>query len=174
MLKMNSSTFAVLIGCLILLTDLLSKYFIQHSLPLMNYHLTEYPYGGIGIFRNFFGIEFSITHAINLGAAWGMFSEWQIYLLFLRIFIIAGVAIYAVFFNLNHSRDIPLALILAGATGNVLDFFIYGHVVDMLHFVLWGYEYPVFNVADSAIFIGIVWLFILSWRDNEQPTPITH
>lgn len=171
---LNSRYIAVLIGSIVLLADFFTKYFIQLSLPLMNHHLTEYPYGGIGVFRDFLGIEFSITHAINLGAAWGMFSEWQIYLLFIRIFIIAGVAIYAVFFNVNQSRDIPLALILAGACGNVVDFFIYGHVVDMLHFVLWGYEYPVFNLADSAIFIGIVWLFILSWRDNEQPTPITH
>jgi signal peptidase II len=164
----------VVIGSVVLLADFFTKHLIQYSLPLMNHHLTEYPYGGIGVFRDFFGIEFSITHAINLGAAWGMFSDWQIYLLFLRIFIIASVAIYAVFFNAIRSRDIPLALILAGAIGNVLDFFIYGHVVDMLHFVLWGYEYPVFNVADAAIFTGIVWLFILSWKDNEQPTPTTH
>lgn len=167
MSKYKKIFLTVLIASVVLLADFFTKFWVQNTLPLMNSHLSEYPYGGIGIFQNFLGIQLSITHATNHGAAWGMFSEWQIYLLFVRVAIIAGVILYALIFNKIRSRDIPLTLIIAGATGNVLDFFLYGHVVDMIHFVFWGYEYPVFNLADSAIFIGIVWLFILSWQENK-------
>ena len=42
---------------------------------------------------------------------------------------------------------------------------------DMLHFVLWGYDFPVFNVADSAIFLGICALFIMSWLEDPASRP---
>lgn len=161
MTYLNSHFKAVGIGFIILLADLLTKFLIQHNLPLTSLHYAEYPYGGIAVFRDFAGIEFTIVHAINRGAAWGMFAEWQTVLLFIRFLIITGIVIYA-FLNKKKEYDIPLALIVAGAFGNVVDFFLYGHVVDMFHFIFWGYEYPVFNLADSSIFIGIAWLLILS------------
>lgn len=133
-----------------------------------------YPYGGIGIFENFFGIEFSISHQINRGAAWGTFSEFQIYLLYLRIALILGLLVYTVGFNKKAFWNVPLALIIAGATGNVLDYFIYGYVVDMLHFVLWGYDFPVFNIADSSIFIGISWLLLLTGKEATYYGHFTH
>jgi signal peptidase II len=121
-----------------------------------------YPYGGIGIFKNLWGIEFSINHMTNKGAAWGLFGHYQLPLLIFRMGLIGGLGVYLFCFNRRFSWQIPLMLILAGAIGNVLDYFLYGHVVDMLHFVLWGYDFPVFNLADSAITIGISSLFLLS------------
>ena len=147
------------LGLAILFFDMLSKFFIQRFLPTMSYDTLWYPYGGIGIFRNLLGIEFSINHITNKGAAWGMLADFQEYLLFLRIACILGIVIYMLFYNQNRTLNFPCALIIAGAIGNVLDFFIYGHVIDMFHFVFWGYSYPVFNIADSAIFIGVFWLF---------------
>jgi signal peptidase II len=151
---------AFCVGFFVFLADCLSKFLTYHHLPLM--HGSWYPYGGIGIFKNFLGIEFSISHQINRGAAWGILAEYQVSLLYLRIVLILALLIYLLFFNKNRSWEIPFALILAGAFGNVLDYFLYGHVVDMLHFILWGYDFPVFNLADTAIFIGISWLFIIS------------
>lgn len=156
----------VYIGIFVLVLDMASKYLTQSHLPLMQYHW-HYPYGGIGVFKDFFGIEFSISHQINRGAAWGAFSDFQVPLLYLRIVLILGLVVYAVGFNKRPSWNIPLALIVTGAAGNVLDYFIYGHVVDMLHFVLWGYDFPVFNIADSAIFIGISWLLLISGCEKE-------
>lgn len=158
---------AFIFGFLIFLIDFLSKYWIQLHLPQMNFY-PFYPYGGIGVFENFFGIEFSITHAINRGAAWGIFSQWQDYLIFVRLFMVFGIFIYLYFFNKRPFWEIPFAIIIAGALGNIVDYFLYGHVIDMFHFVFWGYDYPVFNVADASIFIGIVWLFILSWQEERK------
>ena len=155
--------FPWLLGCLILLADFLSKAWTHAHLPRMSEATPFYPYGGIPIFKNFLGIEFSISHTINKGAAWGLGAEYQTPLLYLRIFLILMLFGYVLLGDKKPLFVYPMVLILAGALGNVMDYFIYGHVVDMFHFVLWGYDFPVFNIADSSIFLGIVWLILLSY-----------
>lgn len=150
--------------------DFVSKYLTNAYLPIMQRNWLWYPYGGIGVFKNFYGIEFSLSHQINRGAAWGMLADYQLPLLCLRIALIVFLTIYALFFNKHTNWGIPMALIIAGATGNVVDYFIYGHVVDMLHFVLWGYDFPVFNFADSAIFIGVTSLIVISSLKSNSST----
>lgn len=166
-MSLLNKKFLPLYVCLAVLGgDIVSKYFTHTYLPVMNRSWLWFPYGGIPVFKNFFGVEFSISHQVNRGAAWGALSEYQIPLLYLRITLITLLVLYAFFFNKHHNRRIPIALIIAGALGNVVDYFLYGHVVDMFHFVLWGYDFPVFNLADSAIFIGISSLMILSFLES--------
>lgn len=155
------------IGLFVFFADFFSKYWIYRHVPIVDDYLYQYPYGGIGVFQNFFGVEFSINHATNRGAAWGLLSQFQLYLLIFRMLLILGLFVYVFFYNKRREWQVPFALIIAGAFGNVIDFFLYGHVIDMFHFVLWGYDYPIFNVADSAIFIGIFWLFLSSWCDKK-------
>jgi signal peptidase II len=57
-------------------------------------------------------------------------------------------------------------MILAGAVGNVFDCIVYGHVIDMFCFIFWGYIYPVFNIADAAIFCGILMLLLETTRSK--------
>lgn len=153
-----------IVGLSVFLIDAISKYLVVEYIPKTMSGNFWYPYGGIGVFQNFFGIEFSINHVVNYGAAWGSFSDHQNLLLYLRIFLVAGILAYLRFYNKNRSYEIPFSLIVAGAVGNIIDVFIYGHVIDMFHFVFFGFDYPVFNIADSAIFIGIAWLMLLSWK----------
>src|ERR1700733_9733117 len=152
---MNLPIISLFIGSMVLMLDILTKYLTQAYIPLVNYFQYSYPYRGIPIFENVGGIEFSIVHTVNSGAAWGVLSEFQFYLLLFRIFLILGIGVFLLFFNQRPILSVSLSPVMAGAIGNVLDFFIYGHVIDMFHFVFWGYDYPVFNVADSAICIGI-------------------
>ncbi len=157
---MPYALFFVLLGL-----DQVSKFVTHHFLPLMSHSTPWYPYGGIGVFQNFFGIEFSINHATNRGAAWGAFADYTSLLMLLRLGLIAGIFLY--FLKASGVKKSALALILAGAVGNVIDVFIYGHVIDMFHFILWGYDYPVFNVADSAIFCGVILYFFASKREKH-------
>lgn len=161
----------LLLGIFILTADILSKYLVQLYLPIVDGYHPEYPYGGIGVFKDFFGIEFSICHTINKGAAWGILGNFQHTLLVVRIILILGVIAYLGFFNKDKSRQIPLVLIISGALGNILDYFRYGHVVDMFHFVLWGYDFPVFNLADTAIFLGVCWMMLLSFSMKTSAVP---
>jgi len=157
----------LIITVLVIALDFLTKWLTQSHIPYSNEGHSVYPFGGIPIFENFFGIQFAIIHNINRGAAWGVFWEWQHVLLVLRILLIICLMIYAVK-NKNRVADIPLALIIGGAVGNVIDYFVYGHVVDMLQFVFWGYHYPTFNLADAAIFLGIVSLLIINFKKHPS------
>lgn len=157
------------LALLVLGADIVTKYLTQAYLPVMQRDWLWYPYGGIGIFKNFLGIEFSLSHQINHGAAWGILKQYQMPLLYARIALISALLVYVLFLNKNSTLNIPLGLIIGGAIGNVIDYFLYGHVIDMIHFVLWGYDFPVFNVADSAICIGIFWMIIASALENPSP-----
>ena len=142
----------------ILLLDIVTKWLTVQYLPHMCTAPCVYPYGGIAIFSNFLGVEFSLSHMTNRGAAWGLFGDHQELLLIFRAIVILFLIGYLLFRSPPLKVKIGLFLVVAGGIGNILDYFIYGHVIDMFHFVLWGYDFPIFNVADISIFLGVVWL----------------
>ena len=142
----------------LLAADVGLKAYIHRHIPTVSASAPIYPYGGIAVFRNWHGIDFSIVHVINRGAAWGFFSSLQQYLLYARMAIIGGLLSWLFFVQASSYRKFHVMLITVGALGNVIDYFLYGHVVDMFYFIFWGYSYPVFNFADSLIFLGIVFL----------------
>lgn len=152
-----------LLGSFVLLIDWLTKLLTYTKIPLIQSNSLWMSHREIPIFKDFFGIDFSLSHVANKGAAWGAFSEYQNYLLMLRIGLIIAMIVYLFFFNKNKNRILPLTLVISGAIGNVVDFFLYGHVIDMFHFVLWGYDFAVFNCADACITIGIGWLFLVTY-----------
>ena len=120
------------------------------------------------LFSDILGISFQITHASNTGAAWGIFANFPHALVVLRLVLIASLVIYLACYNTKKEWQMPLILIVSGAFGNVIDFFIYGYVIDMIQINLWGYDYPVFNIADSSICIGSLWLLVLSFFDTTK------
>src|SRR5262245_32927769 len=117
---LRSRFLPALIGIAVFVVDVITKYLTHTHLPLMNRHTLWYPYGGIGVFKDFLGIEFSITHQINHGAAWGVLSNYQLPLLYFRIALVAALLFYAIFVNKHKGWSIPLALIISGAAGNIL------------------------------------------------------
>lgn len=149
----------IILALLLLAADAGLKAYVHSHIPTIHASLPVYPFGGIGIFRDWHGIDFSIVHLGNKGAAWGAFASLQHYLLYVRVAIIGGLLTYLLFVKTSAYRKFSLMLITIGALGNVVDFFIYGHVIDMFYFIFWGYSYPVFNIADSLIFVGIMLLF---------------
>lgn len=153
---------ALIASLLIFVADFASKSWVQalsendpHSLPQVIVH-------------NFFGIHAQITHATNSGAAWGIFADFPTLLVIFRLLLIALLVVYLIGYNTKPKWQIPLACIISGALGNVVDFFIYGSVIDMIQVNLWGYDYPIFNIADSSIFIGSFWLLILSLFEKNR------
>jgi signal peptidase II len=163
----TSKFFAFAVGFFVLFIDQITKWLTVHYLAPIDSATYIYPYGGIGIFKNFLGIEFSINQMTNKGAAWGILSGYQIPLVYFRICLIGVLFFYFCLNKKNRFFQIPFMLIIAGALGNVIDYFLYGHVIDMLHFVLWGFDFPIFNVADSAISIGVFSLFMLSFFERK-------
>lgn len=155
---------ALPIFCIDYVTKALTSFFIQ---PI-EYASTLFPFGGIPIFQNFFVIDFCLNNVGNRGAAWGVFGSMQEGLLIFRMVVIIGLFGYLVFSPKSKPHHFPLTLVIAGALGNVVDYFIYGHVIDMFHFIFWGYSYPVFNIADSAIFCGVAWMLLQSLKQKKS------
>jgi signal peptidase II len=168
-LKKVSSKVALLLGLALFLfaLDFFSKWATVQFIQPIALSPPSYPYGGIGVFRDFFGIDFALNFAVNKGAAWGVLSSFQKSLLAFRIVVVAGLIGLLIFAKQALSRQIAFVLIIAGAVGNILDYFIYGHVIDMFHFIFWGYSFPIFNVADSCIFCGIAWMLLESFFQKK-------
>ena len=108
---------------------------------------------------------FDVVLVYNPGAAFSFLSSasgWQ------RWFFVAlagAVSVWLIVLIRRHARErwLPLsfALILGGAIGNVIDRVMYGAVIDFLYFHIGRYGWPAFNVADSAISVGVC---ILLWE----------
>jgi signal peptidase II len=140
-----------LIAAAVLLLDRLAKWAVASNIPLHD-SVTIIP----GCFR--------LTHVENTGAAFGLFAEsaaqWKIGAL-VSFSVIALMVVSALLWKHSHSwstTTIGLSLILGGATGNLWDRMLTGHVVDFLDFYVGSYHWPAFNVADSAIVIGAILL----------------
>ena len=118
----------------------LSSLIINHSISINNF--------------------FNLTLAFNYGAAFSFLSDaggWQRYFLS----IVAAIAsVFIIFMIKKHKNELytalGLSLILGGALGNLFDRLFLGHVTDFLYFHFNDYYWPAFNVADSAITIGVV------------------
>lgn len=101
---------------------------------------------------------FNIVYVENIGSAFGMFKSLG------NIFFIAVAALTMVFVTVLIIKDkdnrLSFSLILGGATGNLTDRIIRGYVIDFLDVYAGRYHWPAFNVADSALTIGIFLLLI--------------
>jgi signal peptidase II len=124
---------------LLIVVDAMSKFFAQ-----------QLPPAGVFLF-DCLGVRFSLDFVTNTGVAWGLFQGFPLFLLLLRVGIIAGFIFYL--FS-NRTLSIPFLLILSGAIGNVIDLVCYGHVIDFLHVCFFKWSFPVFNFADSCISVG--------------------
>jgi signal peptidase II len=108
----------------------------------------------------------SLSHVRNRGAAFGLLSDWNLpyqSLLLSALSLVALTAIAIYFVRLPATARLPrlaLALVLGGAIGNVLDRLRLGYVVDFVHVYWREYQWPDFNLADSAITIGVALLVI--------------
>ncbi len=156
----------IVFGMMLLFFDFITKAYVYHIFPF-NHSAGGVDSFSVPVFSHFFGIDFFISLATNTGAAWGIFENFQIFLVTMRIVVIVGLFIYLFFINRYGGYDFPLVLIIAGALGNIIDFFLYGFVVDFLHFVFWGAQFPIFNFADTWITIGVCLLMLLSYLKSR-------
>lgn len=138
-----------------LIIDIVSKLVVSN---LMNV------YDSIVIIKDFF----YITYVRNTGAAWSMFAG-KTWLLIGVSLIIIGLICFYIYKNKPKSKKemVGYSLVLGGAIGNFLDRIIYGYVIDFFDFYIFGYDYPIFNMADVFIVIGVMILILCVWRDKD-------
>jgi len=115
--------------------------------------------------------NFSITYAHNYGAAFSFLSDaggWQRWFFaVLAIAVSIGIVIYlSKLKNEEKLLAVSLSLILGGAIGNIIDRVLYGYVIDFLDVYYQVYHWPIFNIADSAITVGVGLMLIESFMEK--------
>lgn len=119
----------------------------------------------IKIINNFF----YLTYVQNKGAAFSILIGYRYILI-----IIAFIFLYYLYKcikkqkNLNKLEIISYGLLLGGIIGNLIDRIIYGYVIDYFDFMIFNYNFPIFNLADSFIVIGCIILVINSYLKGED------
>lgn len=114
----------------------------------------------------------NLTLVYNRGAAFGFLNDaggWQ-NIFFMGVALVACAAIVYFLFRLRPNDvvvAIGLSLIFGGAAGNLIDRFLYGYVIDFVDVYYGSWHWPAFNVADSAISLGAISLFIDAFRTKK-------
>ena len=156
---------AILALC-VLICDQVSKWFVRRDI---------FPGDEIAIIPGFF----NLTYRVNTGAAWSMFTGNNG--LLATVALAALVVLYLARHHFNahlFGGQMAFGLIFGGIVGNLTDRLLPGRpagVVDFLHFYMARrgtsdyYDFPAFNVADSAICTGVALIFIINWREEPKP-----
>lgn len=112
---------------------------------------------------------FYITNVRNTGAAWSILEGKQTFFIIIT-FIAIAVFVYLLYKDRNKSKLLTISylLIISGAIGNLIDRITNAYVVDFLDFYIFGYDFPVFNVADSFLTIGVILIFIYSFLEYRS------
>ena len=152
MQKSHKNYFLFTLGLIV--ADQLSKWLAYKYLGLVSYDITSF---------------LALTFAQNYGAAFSFLADsggWQRYFLS-AVSAVASVLLIIWIFKTNPNRKLKLnalVLILAGAFGNMIDRMLNGFVVDFIDLHYGSFNFPIFNLADSFISIGVV---LLIWSDKK-------
>lgn len=127
----------------ILVIDQLTKWFIQSSMSLGE---------SFDVVTGFF----RITYLHNTGAAWSMLEGKMVFFYIISVIALIGMGL---FYKHTKKTDyltlVGLVCMMAGTVGNLIDRVAFHYVRDFLDFIILGYDFPVFNVADMALCFGV-------------------
>lgn len=154
----------LIVSAFVLSLDQWTKYVVQQRMAL---------YQRIEVIPGFF----NLTHVRNTGGAFGIFGGERSgigALLFVVVSLMAVGILLLLFARVKeHEKTLSLSysLILSGAIGNLIDRLRYGEVVDFLEFYISSFHWPAFNIADSAICVGVGLMALeLLVRDKKKPS----
>jgi signal peptidase II len=148
--------FYYLIALFIIIIDQLTKWSV-----IKNMKLGE----SIEIINNFL----YITSHRNRGAAWGILQGQMWFFYIITVIVIIGIVVYIQKAGKgNRILGISLGLMLGGAIGNFIDRVFRKEVVDFINTYIFGYDFPVFNIADSSLVVGVGLLMIYMFREERE------
>lgn len=116
------------------------------------------------IIKNFF----SIIYVKNTGAAWSLFEGKQTLLIIISIIFLVFLISFIIKEKPDKIDNLTYGLIIGGIIGNLYDRITLNYVIDFIAFNIFGYEFPVFNLADSFIVIGVIILIINLIRSEKN------
>lgn len=150
-----------LLGILILVVDQATKIIVEHKLPM-------------GVPIEIIPGFFNLYHTRNVGGAFGLFPNMAP--LFLVVGIVAVVVLMVAFRRFRYQDKtvrLSLALLIAGALGNIIDRIRLGYVIDFIQLYLSRFYWPAFNIADTSVVVGavLILVFIFTHREKGKGEP---
>ena len=119
----------------------------------------------IKVIKNFF----YLTYTRNTGAAFSILEDGRILCLVVTVIALLFINKYMNKEYIKGIDNIIYGMIIGGILGNLLDRIVYGYVIDFLDFKIFGYNYPVFNLADTFIVVGAILLIITGiYKDYKK------
>ena len=111
---------------------------------------------------------FSLTLVFNDGAAWSLFSGRTLFLIIITV-VVSLLTIYQILYKSRTKfAIISGSIFVGGIIGNLIDRIETGRVIDFLDFNIFGYNFPIFNLADTFIFIGVITLSIALYLEERN------
>lgn len=154
--------FYYIIAFLVILLDQVTKWLV-----VKNMHLGE----SITVIEDFL----YITSHRNRGAAWGILQGQMWFFYVITVIVIVGI----IYYIQKHAKGklllgLALGLMLGGAIGNFIDRVIRKEVVDFVNTFIFSYDFPVFNIADSALVVGVGLLMLQMLREEREAKEKTY
>lgn len=149
----------LIIGIIVLAIDQLTKFLVATRMEL-------------GDSIQVLGEYLKITSHRNSGAAWGMFEGRMTFFYIVTVIVV----IFLLYFYKSEAKNnlmmqVGITLLMAGAIGNFIDRLLFQEVVDFIDVLIINYNFPIFNVADSALTIGVIVLLIevfITGKDKDK------
>lgn len=162
---MIQSLVAVLVIAVVLIVDLVTKAAVAGSMDRGD---------SLTVIDGFF----NITYVQNTGAAWSMGSgcEGFMNVVIVLTFVIVAAVLFVLAYpdsRKNMLLVVSLAMVSSGAVGNLVDRLMLGYVRDFFDFDIFGYDFPVFNVADISLVVGVLLLIVCICLYFFTPRPVT-
>ena len=137
----------LILSLIFLIVDQISKILVVKFLDL----------NSVTLIKNFF----YLTYTNNTGAAFSILTDKRIFLVLVGIIIIILLIYYLKKHQIKNTiNKIAFALVIGGSIGNLIDRIIRGSVVDFIDIKIFSYNFPIFNLADTFITIGVLLLLI--------------
>lgn len=143
-----------ILSILFVLLDQVSKYLV------INYLGKE-----IIVIKNFF----YLVYTKNEGAAFSILTGKRIFLILITLLVLGIIINYIIKSKPNKKEEIiAFSLVIGGSIGNLIDRIVRGFVVDFISVKIFNYNFPIFNIGDSLICIGVFLLIFVSFRKERK------
>lgn len=146
----------IIISIILLCIDQISKLLVVNLLTKTD---------SITIIKNFF----YLTYINNDGAAFSILVGKRIFLILIAVLVIVMLIRYIKKNNIQNKLElVSISLIIGGSLGNLMDRVVRGYVIDFLDFKIFNYNFPIFNLADTFIVIGVFLLLLKEIRKENS------
>ena len=152
-MNLNKKTY--IIAVLVLIINQVSKSLVEIFLNL---------HENFTVIKNFF----YITIAHNTGGAWSIFSNHSYLFIVASVIAILLLIKFMFGFKNNFRNNLAFGFLFGGIFSNLADRVFLGYVRDFLNFKLFGYDYPIFNIADVTIVVGVLLLVVAVIKGEDH------